>query len=279
MPPVISCVPSCYGRFGACAAIENLRAAGLEYIELPIRTAGRANRFGDEPLVTTASTPDDLRRVEALLETNRVRISSCNVLSGNPLDDETLAIVLRKLDLAGHFGATLVVGDAGEARTPHELDKLDGHLRTIGDHAGRLGITYCFETHPGLCRDHHAMLDTMAALDHPHLKLNFDTGNLLYYNGPVVVETALARVAHHVMHMHLKDHSGVAGQWYFPALGLGGGAMDLVAILGVMRSCGFRGPYSIEIGGIEGEGELTLKQYQRRVKDSVNHLKVCGYFS
>ena len=33
-----------------------------------------------------------------------------------------------------------------------------------------------------------------------------------------------------------------------------------------------------QIEGIAGEPELTLKQHQRRVKDSVAQLKNCGYF-
>ena len=67
MPPILSCLTNSYGRFGATAAVENLRSAGIEWIELPIRTAGDDSPFGDEPLVTTESTPEDLKRVDDLL--------------------------------------------------------------------------------------------------------------------------------------------------------------------------------------------------------------------
>jgi inosose dehydratase len=277
MPALISCLTNSYGRFGAQAGIEQLPAAGIHHVELPIRTAGVDSPFGDQPFVTTAATLNDLKGVDRLLQQHGVSVCSCNVTSGNPLDPEVVAITKRKLDLAKHFGVSLVVGGAGEATTPEELETLYANLREIGDHAGRLGITYCFETHPGICQHHRGMLDTMQALDHPHLKLNFDTANILYYNEQVESETALAKVCHHVRHIHLKDSQGDFGKWYFPALGRGG-AVDFVRVLQLMSTCGFTGPYSLEIEGIAGEGELSLEAYQQRIAESVEHLRTCGYF-
>lgn len=277
MPAVISCFTNSYGRFGGKGAIENLRAAGLEYVELPIRTAAVPSFFGDEPLVTTESTAADLERVDRMLDDYGVRVASCNVTSGNPLEREVVEITMRKLDLARRFGVALVVGGAGEADDPESLRTLYMHLEQIGDHAAELGMTYCFETHPGICRNHYGMLETMDALQHPNLKLNFDTANILYYNANVVGEIALAKVCHHVRHVHLKDSLGEPGQWYFPALGYGG-AVDFVRVYQIMRDCGFTGPYSLEIEGIEGEGDLSLEQYQQRIIDSVEHLRNCGYF-
>ena len=203
--------------------------------------------------------------------------SSCTVTGGDPLDPEMLALTKRKLDLASHFGVARVVGGAGEADDPASLEILYRQHREIGDYAGNLGITYCFETHPGICQDHYGMLETMQALDHPHLKLNFDTANILYYNENIQGEIALAKVCHHVRHLHLKDSHGEYGQWYFPALGRGG-AVDFVRVLELMRTCGFEGPYSLEIEGITGEGELSLEEYQQRIVESVEHLQNCGYF-
>ena len=276
MSAIVSCLTTSYGRFGARAAIEDLRSTGLECIELPIHTAGVPSPLGDEPLVTTDSTLDDLRGVERLLEEHGVRVTSCNISSGNPLDTEVVAVIKRKLELARHFGVDVVVGEAGEADDPDQLDLLYRNLRDIGDHAGKLGITYCFETHPGICRNHYGMLEAIAALDHPHLRLNFDTANIFYYNENIEGEIALAKVCHYVRHMHLKDSQGKYGQWYFPALGCGG-AVDFARVLGIMRPCGFNGPYSIELEGIADEPELSLEEHRRRIVESVQHLRACGY--
>src|SRR5690606_10661749 len=130
-----------------------------EYLELPVRTAGVASIFRDEPLVTTDSTPPQLQAVARRLSDHGLKLSSCNVTTGNPLDPANVLLIKRKLDVAAFFGVHLVVGAAGETETPEERATLDRHLTEIGDHAARLGITYCFETHPGLCRDHYGMLD------------------------------------------------------------------------------------------------------------------------
>jgi L-ribulose-5-phosphate 3-epimerase len=80
-----------------------------------------------------------------------------------------------------------------------------------------------------------------------------------------------------VKHVHLKDSMGQFGQWYFPALGAGG-AVDFLRVYQIMRDCGFAGPYSIEIEGIDGEPELTLEETHQRVVESVALLRRVGYF-
>jgi L-ribulose-5-phosphate 3-epimerase len=277
MTTLVSCFSNSYGRFGASGAIANLRAAGLEFLELPIRTDGVPSVFGDEPLLTDRSTADDRKRVDDLLAKERISVSSCNITSGNPLEQSVVDVTKRKLDLAAHFGVSVVVGGAGELPDEESRETLYRRLRTIGDHAAALGITYCFETHPGICVHHTGMLQTMRDLDHPHLKLNFDTGNILYFNEHLQCEIALAKVCQYVRHVHLKDHNGVTGEWYFPALGCGG-EVDFLRVLQLLRDCGFSGPYSLEIEGIEGEGELPLQTYQERIVESVEHLRNCGYF-
>ena len=219
----------------------------------------------------------DLAALQRRLDDHGVRLSSCNVTSGNPLDPDVLAVTLRKLDVAADLGVSLVVGGAGEAGNDDDLQRLYRHLRQIGDHAATRGLTYCFETHPGLCQDHGGMIDTMHELEHPPLRINFDTANILYYNQPINGEIALAKVCPWVSHMHLKDSHGEFHDWYFPALGHGG-AVDFVRVLELTEVCGFEGPYSLEIEGIEGEGELTLETTHQRIVDSVEHLKTCGYF-
>ena len=285
MNRVISCLTNSYGRFGAQAAIEMVRDAGIEWIELPIRTTGSDSIFGDEPLLSDQATTDQLADLAGRLADHDVRLSSCNVTSGNPLDPDVLAVTLRKLDIAADLGVGLVVGGAGEADSDEDLQSLYGQLAETtvrctaqtARHAPTRGLTYCFETHPGICQDHGGMIDTMHELEHPSLRINFDTANILYYNQPINGEIALAKVCPWVSHMHLKDSHGEFHDWYFPALGHGG-AVDFVRVLELTEVCGFEGPYSLEIEGIEGEGELTLETTHQRIVDSVEHLKTCGYF-
>jgi inosose dehydratase len=256
--------------------LAHLPQIGVEWLELPIRTAAAPAFFGDQPLVTSDATPADVARLRNRIAEAGLQLSSCNVTSGNPLDPLVLEVTLNKLDLAALFQVELVVGGAGEAESKADREVLLRHLRTIGDYAGRLGIVYCFETHPGLCQHPDSMLDLMNTLDHPHLKLNFDSGNVLYYNRDIDVAASLKQVRDHVRHVHLKDTNGRFGDWHFPALGAGG-AVDFACIKQLLDEVGYTGPYSLEIEGIQGEPELSLADYQMRLAESLAHLKHCGF--
>jgi L-ribulose-5-phosphate 3-epimerase len=273
---LVSCFTNSYGRFGPAACIEQIRSAGLSHVELAIKTEGVPSIFGEQPILTDRSTAADLAGVQRLLQEQGVSLSSCNITSGNPMEESVVEITLRKLDLARHLGVDLVVAGAGEARTPAERTILLEHLRQIGDAAGERGITYCFETHPGIAQNASSMLETMQQLDHPHLRLNFDTGNILFYNEGADVADELLRVREWVRHVHLKDHNGRPGEWHFSTFGTGG-AVDFAAVRQLLEEVDFAGPCSLEIEGIQGEEPLSLQQHHQRVVDSVSHLRKCGY--
>ena len=76
MPPIIACHTNSYGHLGGPAAIQNVRAAGLDFIEIPIRTAGFRSRRDDPPLLTTDATPANLVQLERLLASEGVSVSS-----------------------------------------------------------------------------------------------------------------------------------------------------------------------------------------------------------
>lgn len=273
---ILSCFTNSYGRFGPVACIERIRSAGLSHVELAIKTEGVPSIFGEQPILTDRSTPEDVAGVKRLLQENRVTLSSCNITSGNPLEEHVVAITLRKLDLAQQLGVNLVVGGAGESANSADRARLLDHLRRIGDAAGERGITYCFETHPGLSQNAERMIELMEGLDHSHLRLNFDTGNILFYNDGADVIEELRQVREWVRHVHLKDHTGRPGEWHFSTFGTGG-AVDFAAVRHLLEEVNFNGPCSLELEGIQGEEPLSLQQHHQRVVDSVKHLRQCGF--
>ncbi|QDT18787.1 sugar phosphate isomerase/epimerase family protein [Gimesia chilikensis] len=277
MAALVSCLTNSYGRFGPVAAIENIRDAGIDHLELNIKNHGVPSFFKETPLLTEASTAEDIAHVKDLLKQHHVKLSSCNITTGNPLDPEVVIKTKRKLDLAHQLGVKLVVGGAGEIEQESDRDTLYQHLREIGDYAGAQGITYCFETHPGICVNAAGMLRTMQDLDHPNLRLNFDTGNINYYNEHANVLESLHEVVTWVKHVHLKDSYCKFKDWNFAALGEAGG-VDFLKIRYILEDNNFNGPYSLEIEGIEGEPELTLEEHHNRVKQSVVYLRECGFF-
>ncbi|MEZ6066150.1 MAG: sugar phosphate isomerase/epimerase [Planctomycetaceae bacterium] len=271
----LSCLTNSYGRFGPEAAIRLLPEAGIRFIELPIKNAGVASFFGEIPLLTNAAGTAELDRVHDLLAEQGMRLSSCNISSGNIRDDDAVERTLVKLALAEQLGVQLVVGGGGEARDAAEAERLHSQLRRSGDAAGERGIVYCCETHPGSCQNAEAMQRTMEAVDHPHIRLNFDTGNLYYYNHRVDLLAALEQVLPWVEHVHLKDTPGGYEEWNFRELG--NGVVDFWEVGQRLRSSQFRGPCSLELEGLRGEPPPTLEEHQARILRSVEHLRQCGW--
>lgn len=272
----LSCLTNSYGRFGPLAALDRLPETGIRLLELPIRTAGVPSFFMETPLLTDTSSRDEVEQVRRQLVRAGLQLSSCNITSGNPLEIGVLELTLRKLDVAAQLGVPLVVAGGGEIHSDADWPMLVDHLRRIGDAAARHGITYCCETHPGTCRNADGMLELMRRVDHPQVRLNFDTGNIFYYNDNPDMLEELRRVLPFVRHLHLKDTSGKFRDWCFPAFGRGG-AVDFAAVRVILEGAGYDGPASLEIEGIQGEPELTLEQTQERIRESVAHLAACGY--
>jgi inosose dehydratase len=84
----------------------------------------------------------------------------------------------------------------------------------------------------------------------------------------------MKKILDYIEGVHLKDTNGIFNKWYFPTLG--SGIVDFEKVRILLNNRRFYGPFTIEIEGIEGEN-LTLKQTLRRVEDSVDHLRDCGF--
>ena len=272
----IACFPNSYGRFGPNAAIDLLSSAGIGWLELPIKNHGMPSFFKEEPVVTNGSTPEAIFALKDRIAEAGLKVCTCNITSGNPLEEDVLQRTLTKLKIANQFGAEFVVAGGGEIEKPEDWPILVDHLQQIADRANDLGITYCCETHPGTCQNTDGMLEMLERVDHPNLQINFDTGNIFYYNEDVDLFDEMKKVAPFIKHVHLKDTNGRFKDWHFPALGEGG-HVDFAAVLQFLKEINFDGPCSLELEGIEGEPELSLEQTHQRVVDSVAHLKKRGW--
>ena len=96
-------------------------------------------------------------------------------------------------------------------------------LRAIGENAEPAGIKVCLETHPDMAHNGEIALETMEAVNHPNICVNFDTGNVYYYNHNVTAVSEVQKVLPHVGAVHLKDTNGGYRTWHFPTLGEGVG--------------------------------------------------------
>ncbi|MEZ6056904.1 MAG: sugar phosphate isomerase/epimerase family protein [Planctomycetaceae bacterium] len=271
----LSCLTNSYGRFGPRAAIKHLPTVGIDQIELPIKNQGVPSFFKETPLLTDGSTSSDIAAVRDELAAAGVRLSSCNISSGNPLDPAVVERTITKLDIAEMLGVSRVVAGAGAAPDDADRRQTIRHLRQLATAASDRGILYCCETHPGLCQNAESMLQTLSDVDHPALRINFDTANFFYYNHNVDLPATLLQTREFVAHVHLKDTPGGFEEWHFDQLGTG--QIDFGIVRRLLDEVGFTGPYSLELEGIANEPEPQLRDYESRIAASVAHLRNCGF--
>ncbi|CAN5807611.1 hypothetical protein BH23PLA1_BH23PLA1_34420 [soil metagenome] len=279
MDRILSCFTNCYGPSGVHAAAEKIKAAGIPNLELALR----GHNFGglvipEEAVITEKADDATAAAFRDKLKELGVGVSSCNINGGDMRTQEGLELTERRLRFARKwFGVDLVVSGASQPTTPEERRRIVEHLRRLGDTAAEQGVTVALETHAGPTQNADAMEALMFEVHHPNIRLNFDTGNILYYNEGADLIAQLEQVKKYVRSVHLKDSRGQAGDWYFPAVG-DGGAVDFTRVREILDANGFRGPYTIEIEGIQGEEEPGLEGRQERIKRSAEHLRKCGYF-
>jgi inosose dehydratase len=279
MRRIVSCFTNCFGPSGVRAAVENIRATGIDHLELALR----GHNFGglvipEEAVITEKADDATAQAFCDLLARHGVGVSGCNVGGADIRTEDGVALTERRIRFARRwFDVPVVVSGAGQPTDDAERRLVLANLARLGDVAGSLGMTIALETHKGPTQNAEAMLRLMDELGHPHVRLNFDTGNIAYYNEGFDPVAELEKVAPLVRNVHLKDNRGGLEDWYFPAVGEGG-AVDFRRVREVLDAVGFAGPYTIEIEGIGGEPEPGLDVRTERVRKSVEHLRGCGFF-
>ena len=146
-------------------------------------------------------------------------------------------------------------------------------LRQAGAEAARHGVTIVLETHPDLMTNASVALQTIQAVNHPNIRINFDTANIYFYNRDVEAAAELRQIVPYVAAVHLKDTDGGFKHWHFPALGRG--IVNFREIFAVLDEAGFTGPCTLEIEGIEGESK-SRRLICDRIAESLGYLRGLG---
>jgi sugar phosphate isomerase/epimerase len=153
-----------------------------------------------------------------------------------------------RIDLAGELGVPIVNTGLGVARPGESLEEFYRELDKLLDYAASRNVTIGLESHAGLTETAKLSLDLCRKMDRPNLGINHDAGNVRFYAGvdPVADLAGVAdQIAPYLVHVHIKDHRGVKGDWDFPPLGEG--SIDLAGLAALYRRIGFAGPFSLEI--------------------------------
>ena len=192
----------------------------------------------------------------------------CDLIAEDPT-----AILGWQFDACQALGVKLLFLSLKSGGLPQ--DEVVQRVRAVGDAAASAGVIIAVETHPDIVANGTVGAANMRAFNHPNIPVNFDTGNVYYYNHDVTAVGELAKLIDFVASVHLKDTNGQFETWHFPALGRG--VVDFPEVFRMMNARGFIGPFTMELEGIKGE-ELDEAGQLAYVAESVEYLRRIGAF-
>lgn len=251
MNNIIACNLGSYRQFGA-NAYTHLAEIGLTNVEIRVPAADGVDALQTE------------LKAHGLTATSL--LGGCDVQSATVVED-----FQSTLDIANEMGVKVIFVSVHSGETDKKV--VYERLRAIGENAEPLGVKVCLETHPDIAHNGDIALETMKGVNHPNICINFDTGNVYYYNHDVDAVTEVKKIIKHVGAVHLKDTNGGYRTWHFPTLGEG--VVDYKAVFQTLNDADFYGPFTMELEGIEGEN-LDEAGVKARVADSLQHLKDIG---
>ena len=258
---------------GLLVACERITDLGLKHAEV---NAGPYGTYFVRPDIM-----DDEDIADLLKEMKKRGITPMSVAGHTSLHkDIGLVLFKRRIDLTAKWKAKVC---STFCSTKHDLTKRELHrmydvLRELGDYAAERGVTIALEIHGGLTPNGKQCLKLMKILDHDHVRINYDTGNVFFYNRHIKTGEQELRdleiIAPYVAHVHLKDSLyGKYRDWSFCTLGEG--KVDFPGVFRILNQAGFYGPFSIEVEGVAGE-ERTVDFVHYRNQLSVKYLKSIG---
>jgi sugar phosphate isomerase/epimerase len=251
MPITLSCNLGSYSRFRD-AAYEHLPSIGVRHVEIGV------------------PAPDQVAAVQERLAKAGLKASSL-MAPCDASQDSGVAEFARAAATAKQMGVKILFVSVKEGEAPR--DAVYQRLRAMGDAAAENDVTLAIETHPPVAHNAEAALETIRGVNHPRVRLNFDTGNVYFYNHGVDAVSQLQQIVPYVVAVHLKDTDGGYRSWNFPALGEG--VVDYAGVFRVLQENGFSGPCTMELEGVEGE-QLTEESAKARVAKSVAHVRGLG---
>ena len=224
MPRTVAVYTNAFGPYGVDAAVAGARECGFDRLELALKPHDFGGLVIPESAVVTPESPEDrVRSFVASLTDHAVSVSGCNIGGGDLRTEPGFLATERRLRFASRwFRPSRAVTGVGQPASSTERSAVVTNLRRLGDIASGLEIVIALETHQGPTQNARAMLELMAEVGHPAVRINFDTGNIAYYNDGLDPAGELRQVAPWVANVHLKDNRGRFQDWHFPPWGTAG---------------------------------------------------------
>jgi len=251
MKNILACVQSSYGKY-ASTAYGHMAKIGITHVQIEM-----------PPL-------EDVDKVRLQLARHGLSVASIEAECDISKDDVAENFILPA-EIATKIGTTRIF--VSVHRGDIKPDLAYQRLREIGQTAKKYGVIVILETHPDMVTNGDVGLQTMQGVNHPNIRINFDTANIYYYNKGLNVIEEMKKVLSYIEGVHLKDTNGEYHTWYFPALGEG--IVSFKEIFQLLNERGFYGPFTMQIEGIQDES-VTLEETYARMEKSMQHLRDLG---
>lgn len=250
----LACRLSSYGKFES-VAWSHLPALGIKYVFISVPEPDQVDATMAR-LKEHALTPLVMRGAADLSEASCVK---------------TLA---AQLAVCNTMGVRYMFLSPKHANAPKQTAY--GYLRQAGDIAKTHNVIISLETHPDLGTNGTVHVETMKAIDHPNIRVNFDTGNITYYNEDCNAVEELKKCIEYAATVEVKDHDGALESWAFPPLGKG--IVDFKGILQALDEHGYAGPVTLEFEGVKGV-DLDEAGTKRAIEESIAYLRSITSFT
>lgn len=265
-----------------CASTAKTNAGNPEPLRLACRLANygqyedggfaHIHSLGIKYVFMNVPAPDQVAAVQQKLEqyelTPVVMRGSADLSKDSSVDElAAQTAVCRKMGVGYMF--------LSAKRNGAEMPVVYDRLRRAGDAARKNQVIIVLETHPDLGTNGDVHVRTMRAINHPNVRVNYDTANITYYNHDTNAVAELNKCIDYVATVEIKDHNGQFETWNFPPLGKG--TVDIPGVLKALEAKGYRGPVTMEIEGVKGV-DRSEAQIQQDIAESTSYLRSVGRF-
>lgn len=235
--PIIAVNTVTYLPYSLDDALHGIGAAGFRYIEL----ASIPGVCQHVPLDMDNTAIETLRRKLA-----SAGLQLCSLSSHTDLTSKKGShLAMQAINLASRLEAPIVNTAVGGPSNENEDESLFlENIPEVANYARQNRVVLALEIHGTLTSTGRKSMDLIRKVNHPNVKINYDTGNSLYFADTSPYEDLMEALPD-VAHIHLKDKIGGKGVWNFPPIGTG--EIDFRRILDLLSASNFSGPISIEI--------------------------------
>lgn len=250
-------------------ALDMTKAWGFEYTEL----ASIVNFC--EHIKPEDITAEYAAEIKELLDQKGLK---CHAVSGHvdPTEDKQFHDLMKKIEFAGRIGAKIVNTNSGPVKN---IDIFHKNMVKLIEQAEKWNVIIGLESHGDIVDTAKGSIDIFKRYNHPLVRLNYDTGNTLFYNPTVKIEEDIKYGFEYLVHLHLKDIKIEGNHAAYTAIG--DGSVNFPAVFDVLKTfgspipCGYEIP--VHVRGVLGnirpvDAPLTVESMHRAVETSTKYV-------